>query len=329
MTKNSSIVVSDQPCTIAGEAIISVRDLVQILLVIVLWAICYPLITTGLASFPPLHFAALRSLLAGATLLAVGILLKKPLIPDRVTWFSLVIISLAFTSLGFAGMFLAGGRVTPGLATVIANVQPLLAALFGYFILTERLAGARGLALLTGFAGIVVIAVPGLAQQSSNSTPVGIGLVLSGAVGVAVGNVMLKYIANRVDPVIAMAWILLMGAIPLVIAASVFEPVDVMYWSLNSIINLLALSVFGTALAFLWWLDVLRRVDLNLLNTYTFLSPVLALFIGILFYNERLLMTEWFGVAVVIFAVFIASRTKQIAASSRLLAVNPEKEDIK
>lgn len=294
-----------------GSAI-SARDLIQVLVVIILWAICYPLITTGLAAFPPLHFAALRSFLAGVSLLVAGIVLKRPLLPDRGSWLSLVIASLSFTALGFSGMFLAGGLVTPGLATVIANAQPLMAAVLGYFVLTERLTGTRGLALLVGFAGIAVIATPGLFGQSSNSTLVGIGLVLIGATGVAIGNVVLKRIAGQVDPVMAMAWVLLLGAVPLAIAAVVFEQADVLYWSLPSIVNLLVLSVFGTALAFLGWLDILRRADLNLLNTYTFLTPVFGLLIGMLFYNEQLLTIEWFGVVVAVFAVFLPGSTQRI-----------------
>lgn len=320
MTNISKSSISDQFYLSKSEAVISVRDMAQVLMVIILWSICYPLITTGLAAFSPFHFATLRSLLAGASLLIAGVMLKRSIIPQRSTWPGLVIISLTFTSLGFAGMFLAGGRITPGLATVIANIQPMLAALLGYFFLTERLTRASGLALLMGFTGIVVIAYPGLTALSSNSTTVGIGLVLVGAIGVAIGNVILKIIANRVDPLIAMAWILLLGAIPLAIAARIFEPADAMHWSLASVITLLTLSIFGTALAFYWWLDLLRRIDLNVLNAYTFLTPVFALFIGILLYSERLLVIEWFGVAIIVIAVLLASRIKRVTFSSPMKA---------
>lgn len=317
MTEIKSTNISDPSFSNGtGKSVISVRDITQVLIVTFLWSLCYPLITTGLTAFPPFHFAAVRSVLAGVSLLVAGIVFKRPLIPDRDTWFSLVIISFTFTTLGFTGMFLAGNRVTPGLATVIGNVQPLLAALLGYFILAERLTGVRGLALLIGFAGIVVIAVPGLFEQSSNTTPVGISLVLAGATGVAIGNVLLKHIANRVDPLMAMAWILLLGAIPLILAAAVFENTASIGLSIASVLNLVVLSIFGTAMAFVLWIDVLRRAELNLLNTYTFLTPVFALFIGILFYNERLLNIEWVGVAVVVFAVFLVSRTNRVASAA-------------
>ena len=291
-----------------GGMAIPIRDLIQVVVVMLLWALCYPLITTGLSTSPPFHLAALRSLLAGTSLLAVGILTRHPLLPHRDTWFTLAIISLTFTTIGFAGMFLAGDRVTPGLATVIANLQPLLAAFLGVFVLAERVTGTRGLALLAGFAGIVVIALPGLQGQSDNSTLVGISLVLVGASGVAIGNVLLKRIANRVDPLIAMAWVLLLGAIPLIAAAAIFEQTAAIIWSLASVFNLIVLSVFGTALAFVLWLDVLRRSELILLNTYSFLAPVFALLIGMLFYAERLTPVEWSGVAIIVFSVLLASR---------------------
>jgi len=205
-------------------------------------------------------------------------------------------------------MFLAGELVTPGLATVIANTQPLLAALLGYFVLPERVTRAKGLALLVGFAGIVVIAIPGLQGQASNSTLAGIIFVLLGASGVAIGNVLLKRIASQVDPLIAMAWILLLGAIPLIAAAAIFEQTAAIKWSMASVVNLIVLSVFGTALAFVLWLDVLRRAELILLNTYTFLTPVFALLIGMLFYAERLTYVEWLGVAVILVSILLASR---------------------
>ena len=161
---------------------------------------------------------------------------------------------------------------------------------------------------MAGFAGIIVIATPGLLDQAANSTPDGIALVLVGASGVAIGNVLLKRLANQIDPLTGMAWILLLGAIPLIAAAAIFEQTALIEWRLSSVLSLVVLSIIGTALAFVMWLDVLRRAELNLLNSYTFLTPVFALVIGILFYNERLSAIEWIGVAIIVFAVLLASR---------------------
>lgn len=50
------------------------------------YAVCYPLIKLGLAYAPPLGFAALRALLAGAVLLALLAVLRRPVVPPRRLW---------------------------------------------------------------------------------------------------------------------------------------------------------------------------------------------------------------------------------------------------
>ena len=51
----------------------------QIILVMLLWAACFPLITAGLDLAPHLTFAAMRALLAGLTLTMLALALHRPL----------------------------------------------------------------------------------------------------------------------------------------------------------------------------------------------------------------------------------------------------------
>jgi len=281
---------------------------VQLVVVMLLWALCYPLIDTGLAFAPPLHFAAVRALVAGVVLLAVALARRERLPRDRGIWIQLAGAGLGGTAVGFAGMFVGGGLVTPGLASVLANAQPLLAAILGFFVLRERLLGRVGFALGLGFGGIVVIAGPGLLAGSSNSTPVGIGFVLLAACGVAVSNVLLKRLAGRVPPVFGVACQLLVGAFALAVAARIVEPSERITWNLPFVVTLVTLAVLGTAVAFVLWFSLLRRAELNRLNTYTFLTPVFGLLIAALFYEERLSPLEWSGASLVILAVVVSSR---------------------
>jgi len=170
-----------------GPLPIAPADLARVVLVMFLWALCYPLIATGLAAAAPLTFAALRSFVAGAGLLLPAFLLRHSLPRDWRIWLGLLGVGVSTTTLGFSGMFLAGGLVSPGLATVLANVQPLIAAVLAYVVLQERLGPRRRMGLLLGLAGILLVALPGFGA-SGNSSLSGVGFVLMGAVGVAVGN---------------------------------------------------------------------------------------------------------------------------------------------
>ena len=112
-----------------------------------LWASCYPLITVGLDSAPHLTFAVLRAVLAGTTLLAVGIILRKPFPRDGSIWGWIILAGLGMTGLGYYGMFHAAEFVSPGLATVIANSQPLIAAGLAFAFLGTMIGMEEGEAI--------------------------------------------------------------------------------------------------------------------------------------------------------------------------------------
>ncbi len=281
-----------------------ISDAALLLGVPFLWALCYPLIRTGLSFAPPLHFAALRAALAGSALLAACYFQRRRMPKGTRVWVELSGVALCMTSIGFLGMFLAGGTVSPGLATVVSNAQPLFAALIAYFVLRERLRGYLRVALFVGFAGIVVIAGPDLTTQPSQLG--GILYVLLGALGVAAGNVLLKRLAQRLDALAAMGWQLLIGSLPLFGAAELLEGSEAIHWEWRFALVVIFLSLLGTALAYVMWFMLLQRFELNRANTYSFLTPVFALLLGAGFYSERLSLLQWAGAALVVLASVLA-----------------------
>jgi drug/metabolite transporter (DMT)-like permease len=291
----------------AARRALSPGDLARLALVIILWAVCFPLIAVGLAAAPPLYFGALRAFVAGLGLLLPAALLRRPL-PDRRAWPGLLGAALAATSLGFMGMFLGGGIISPGLATVLANTQPLIAAVLAYAALNERLGRGGVVGLLLGFAGILLIALSGSQGEEATTTPLGVIYVLLGAVGVAGGNVLLKRLAGRVDPLMATGWQLLLGGLPLLLASLAFEAPIRVAWSPPFVAILLALGLLGTALAFVLWFSLLGRAELTRLNSFTFLTPVLALLIGVLFFGERLPPLELGGIGLTLVGTLWVSR---------------------
>lgn len=272
----------------------------RLLAVMGLWAACFPLITAGLGLAPQLTFAAMRAALAGTTLLAFGFYSGRPMPRGRHSWQLIGLVGLGATTMGFLGMFQAAEFVSPGLATVIANTQPLLAAVLAHAFLDEKLSGRAKLGLVAGLAGIVAIAFPGFALGNSHNLAFGIGYVLIAAAGVSVGNVAIKRLTGKVDAVMAMGFQLLLGAGPLAIIALSTEDVGSVIWSIRFITVLVALAVFGTALAFWLWFGALERVDLNRANAFTFLVPILGLIIGATLFHERVGWIQALGIALVL-----------------------------
>lgn len=295
-----------------------IRRDATIVLVMLLWALCFPLIVVGLSFLSPLYFAGARALLAGAPLLLVAVMLRRPWPTGTAIWGTLLGIGVSTTSLGFLGMFLAGQLIAPGFATVIANTQPLIAAMLAAWLLGERL-GLRGMtALLAGFGGIVTMTLPRLLENDGVSSSTGIVYVLAAAIGVAAGNVLMKRLANRVDPLMAMGWQLVLGALPLMVAAILFEPLPPDPLALEIVLVLTALALAGTALPFYLWFSVLRSCDLSRANTFSFLTPVFGMGLGVGLFGERLAGPELIGIGLVLVGVWQIGRTDTPASGSAL-----------
>ena len=272
----------------------------KIVLAMFLWAACFPLITAGLQYSPHLTFAAMRAVLAGATLVLFAIMLRRPFPRGARRWLTLGIVGLGATSLGFLGMFHAAEFVTPGLATVIANAQPLLAAVLGVAWLGERLAKIGWGGLLIGFAGILVIALPQLNDGARDGTAIGFAYIVLAAVGVTVSNVAIKSIAGEVDGLFAMGFQMLIGSVPLAIAAFIFEDPTATRLTPVFVVSLLGLALFGSAFVYWLWFSVLEDVDLNRAIVFSFLVPIFGLTIGALFFGERLSAVQLSGILLVI-----------------------------
>lgn len=294
----------------------TIVTIAQIILVMLLWAACFPLIIAGIEFAPHLTFAALRAILAGVVLTALALALRRPLPKEGRVWAMIAVVGLGATSLGFLGMFHAAEFVSAGIATVIASTQPLLAAGLAGIVLNERLTahGKAGLAL--GFVGILVIASPQLFSDGQNNYILGYAYIILAALGITVSNVLIKRIAGNVDALMAMGLQMLIGSIPLILGAWAMEEPTAIRWSFTFVAALLGLSLFGSALVYWLWFSVLEKAPLNRANAFSFLIPIFGLTMGALFYGESLGWSQLIGIALTVLGVGLVTRrgTRSVAA---------------
>ena len=287
----------------------SIGSFLKIVAAMLLWAACYPLITVGITLAPHLSFATLRAVIAGLALVGLACVLRRPLPSGVGVWATLCVMGIGATTFGFLGMFHAAEFVSPGIATVIANTQPLLAAGLAGIVLGERLQPVGKVGLFIGFLGIVVIAAPQLFSGDQDNYLRGIAYIVLAALGVTVSNVMIKKIAGKIDPLMAMGLQLLIGSVPLAIIAGVTEDPSAIQWSFTFVAVLLTLALFGSALVYVLWMSVLTDVPLNQANAFSFLVPIFGLTMGVLFYGESIGWLKMVGIFLAIIGVLLATRS--------------------
>lgn len=294
-------------------------DVAWMILVALLWAICFPFITLGLPDAPPLLFAALRAFLAGGFLVVVAILklggnaspfnLRNPV--------RLGFIGVSYTAMGFGGMFLGAGHLSPGLATVLAGTQPLIAAAIAASWLGEtlKIKGVAGIFL--GFSGVALLSMTGFGGNTEGHLW-GITWVLLAATGTAVGNILLKREAGGSIAAPMAIQLLIGGAILLLASAMAGERWDI-FWTVRFTGSLLILSALATAAMIFIWFRLLARAPLGRLNVFSFLTPVFGLMIGFLFFEERLQPVQILGILVTLCGVALMQGRNAVDAKSDIL----------
>jgi O-acetylserine/cysteine efflux transporter len=180
--------------------------------VVAVWGSNFVVIRIGLDTLPPLLFAALRFAFAA---LPMVLLLKRPAVP----WRHLAGYGLLIGAGQFGLLFIAmDGRISPGLASLVVQVQVFFTIGLSILIAGERVRPFQWAALALASAGILVIAL----HTDASTTPLGLALVLAAAASWAAGNMIAKA-SGPVNMVAYVAWSSLFAAPPLFAMAFAVE----------------------------------------------------------------------------------------------------------
>ncbi|WP_064444879.1 DMT family transporter [Rhodococcus sp. YH3-3] len=239
---------------------------------------CFLGVRWGLRDAPLLWFAALRALLGGSALAVVAITQRRSLPRSAASWGRIGLLGLVNVSLAFWAMFAGIAGLATGTAAVLANAQPLLILLPAWWLFGERVTARTGLALVVGFGGLLVVAVPGGGGQ-------GAVLSLLSAAAVTTGTLMVRQLDG--DIVVASAAHLLFGGTVLASVAFVIEGVPHIDWTPRFAAVLLFLGLIATAATTLAWFVETQRCPLSSLTPWMFLVPVFGVLIGIAALRER------------------------------------------
>lgn len=203
-----------------------------------------------------------------------------------------VLFAIAETELdsAVAGMITAG---TPILALVVASV--MLWKLPGKF-------QAIGIGL--GFIGILMMSAPSL--SGANAAPVGVLLVFIATLGYGITSNLLVPLQQRYGGSAVIMWALVVSSVLLFPYAVFVTPKSTFTWL--SVVAVVILGVLGTGIARALSATLAGRVGGPRMSTTTYLVPVVAIILGVVFLNEVVSPIAIAGVAVVLSGAYVASR---------------------
>ena len=176
----------------------------------------------GVTELAPLTFRALTLPFA-----ALGMLLVAKWSGDSIrvprAWWGRVAILAFFNIAGWNGFVLFGVQQLPaGRSAIIAYTMPIWATLIAMAVLHEPLNRRKIVGLVLGLLGMVVLLGDDI--RHIRSTPIGALLILCAAILWACGTVLLRKWKPPMAQNALSGWMMLLGWLPLVIAAPFFDP---------------------------------------------------------------------------------------------------------
>ena len=248
------------------------------LLLATLWGTSFVAIEAGLHYFPPLLFAGVRYVVAGAVVLGYAAVAADRWLPrGRDEWLGVAVAGTFVIAAYHGFLYLGEMRVSGAVAAVVVSLSPVLTAVFAAALLpNERLGPVEIGGFALGVLGVVVVADPAAAGLGSAAV-VGVALAFAGAVAFSLGAVLLRPLRTDLPIAALQGWAMVIGAGQLLVAAAAIgESPAAIVWNQTSIASLAYLTLLSGVVAFLLYFALLDAVGPSQLHLVGYAEPVVA-----------------------------------------------------
>jgi drug/metabolite transporter (DMT)-like permease len=277
-------------------------ELALLVLLATLWGGSYTFIKLGVATIPPVTLIAGRTLIAGLLLLLIMHWRGVRLPNDVATWRRFLFQACLNSVIPWTLIAWAERLVDAGLATILNSTSPI----FTFFLTLaiahqDELSRRKLFGVVAGMAGICLIigvqAFHGFGEQVVAQIA-----IVTATVCYAGGAVFSRGFKGF-DPMAPAAGSLLCGAAILLPVSFVAERPWTLMPSTTSVLALLGLAIFSTAIAFVIYFRLIQTLGSVGTTAQAYLRVPIGVALGVLLLGEKLSPTAWIGLACVVIGV--------------------------
>ena len=270
------------------------------------WGCSFIFIKLGLEFLTPFGVAFGRCALGAITLLIVVRIKKIKLPSDQRVWFKLWVVAMLLNVIPGILFAYAEVHVTSVLAGIINASTPLATLVVMLIAFREeklKLEQIQGLII----GGLGVLVVLGIWQGIGDNQLNGVIALL---VAVTCYGISFPYSKRNIIPLglkpeSAAATQLVTASITL-LPFYLFDGISNDYYRLNNVLAMVALGVLGSGFAYIWNFSIIQAAGSSIASTVTYLTPVVAVFVGWLFLGEEIAWHEPAGALLVILGAAIS-----------------------
>ncbi len=291
------------------------RDWMLLLALVAMWGSSFMFNRIAVASLPPWTVVAGRIGIAALVLTIIVYAVGKRLPPLGRVWVPYAVIALIGNALPFYLITWGQLIVESALAGILMAVMPLATMVLAHFLVSgEHLTRERATGFTLGFAGIILLMGPAaLAGIGGEAIRVVSQLaVLGGALCYALQSVLARLILKGDLIVAAAATLLVAGVMVVPVALWVDRP-----WTLApsgaSAAAVLWLGIAPTALATILYFMLIRSAGPSFMSLVNYLSPGVALLLGLWVMGEQPHVYAYFGLALILTGIAVTQHRRAAA----------------
>jgi drug/metabolite transporter (DMT)-like permease len=272
------------------------------------WGTTYLGIRIAVETIEPAVLMFLRYTISGSILLVVAYFSKAHLPSGRelgyTALYGVIIIGMGTGCLVFAEQW-----VPSGLAAVFITLSPFW--MIGIDALIpggERLHAPTVFAMLVGLAGTTLLVAPEITREGFGGPLLrGFVVLQIGAAGWCLGSVLQRRHQTKAHPVVSGAVQQLATGLAFAVPALLMRP-HPSAWSGRSVAAVAYLVVFGSIVGYSAYIIALERLPVSVVSIYNYVNPVIAVFLGWLFFREHIGLQETAAMLIIFFGVALVKR---------------------
>jgi len=262
------------------------RNWMLLVLLILIWAVSWPVIKVGVAEIPPIWYGCLRYLAASLILFAFVTLRGGLARPPRTDW-PLVVVSGALQMAAYSALTsLALTILPPGRASVLAFSTPIFTVPLAAWRLHETPSPRAAAGVVIGLLGVLAIASPSIAAGGAREA-LAYAMLMGAAAAWAVSIVAVRGHRFTASPLSLAPWQMLIAATILLPVALVVEgglpPINA-----KGFFTLAYVSPVATAFAYWAVVEAGRRFPASTISIALLATPAVGLTISALTFGETI-----------------------------------------
>ncbi len=278
------------------------------ILVCIFWGTSWLVIKLSLEYVSPLMNLGLRMFFSSIAILMIMKFTRTELDLSAKSIKLYIILGLFSYSIPFSLVYWAEKTIPSSLASILFGMYPLfIAILSSIFVQEESLSIPKIAGIILAFIGVVFIFKDGLRIEFSHHFP-GMIAVITSALFQSSVAITIKKKGGHLNP-LSMNFIPTAIATVFLISVSlVAEDISKNQITLKPILMILYLAIFVTVFNFTAYYWLLKRMSVVILSLTSFITPVIAVFVGVVFAGEKFSTGMTLGALCVLLGILIVNQ---------------------